>query len=297
MPALKSGTYFAAYLYMNTTNEYVKEFQGLISGAGEQVNLAYAALLIAKTEYPSIDVDSYLQQLDDMADVVNERLKGELSVVQMISTINQYLFQEQGFVGEVDNFYDPRNNFLNDVLERRRGIPLSLSLLYMEVGQRLGLPLQGISFPGHFLVRLPMEVGHIVLDPFSGGTSLSKDDLVFRLLRRYDLGDERDELLSRIMLPASDREILLRMLNNLKNSYIHDRDYLRALQSSDYIISIKSEDADEIRDRALLFDKLECPRSAAELYEQYLAMVSDDEDEDYLRERLIITRQLGKLLH
>jgi regulator of sirC expression with transglutaminase-like and TPR domain len=282
---------------MNITNQNITEFKGLVCGDDEQIDLAYAALLIAKTEYPTIDIDNYMEKLDEMAHVVHKRLKGELSVVQMIFAINDYLYREQGFAGELDNYYDPRNSFLNDVLDRKRGIPLSLSLLYMEIGKRLGLQLQGVSFPGHFLVRLPVEVGHIVLDPFSGGASLSKDDLVFRLLRRYDVKDDRDELLSRIMMPASNSEILLRMLNNLKSSYVRDQDYQRALNATQFIMTIDDHEPEELKDRALLYDKLECPRAAAEDYHNYLELAPDDEDHEYLRERLIITLREGSLLH
>ncbi len=288
---------FATTSDMNITNETIKEFKGLVMGDDEQIDLAYAALLIAKTEYPTIDINDYMLQLDNMAHVVHERLKGEISVVQMIFAINDYLYRDQGFAGELDNYYDPRNSFLNDVLERKRGIPLSLSLLYMEIGKRLGLPLQGISFPGHFLVRLPVEVGHIVLDPFSGGASLSKDDLVFRLLRRYDIKDDRDELLSKLLLPASNTDILLRMLNNIKSSYIRDQDYRRALNASNFILTINQHDVEEIKDRALLYDKLECPRAAAADYSRYLDLEPADEDHEYLRERLIITRRESCLLH
>ena len=126
-------------------------------------------------------MSAYLRKLDDLADNVQARLTPHAPPEKIIATMNQFLFQELGFSGDTKDYYDPRNSFLNDVLDRRTGIPITLSILYMEVGRRLGLALQGVTFPGHFLVKLVLEDGQVILDPFSGGASLSEEELKSRL--------------------------------------------------------------------------------------------------------------------
>ena len=125
----------------------------------QELNLAEAALLIAMDEYPGLDVESYLRQLDELASGVQERLPAQAGLEDTLVTLNQLLFVEQGFSGDTENFDDPRNSFLNEVLDRKLGIPITLSIIYMEVGRRLGLPLKGVSFPGHFLVKFSTQDG------------------------------------------------------------------------------------------------------------------------------------------
>ncbi|MGH8652256.1 MAG: SirB1 family protein [Gammaproteobacteria bacterium] len=150
------------------------------------INLAEAALLFAQSEYPELRVDTYLSRLDEMAAVVKKRLVPGASLASVIFKLNRFLFEEQGFAANIDEYYDPRNSFLNEVLERKTGIPISLSMIYIEIGQRIGLPLTGVLFPGHFLVKLSIDGGDIVLDPFAGGRSLSEQDLLCHLSNLMD---------------------------------------------------------------------------------------------------------------
>ncbi|MCI0554426.1 MAG: transglutaminase-like domain-containing protein, partial [Anaerolineae bacterium] len=193
------------------------------------INLAEAALLFAQSEYPELQVDTYLSRLDEMAAVVNKRLVPGASLANVIFELNHFLFEEQGFAGNIDEYYDPRNSFINEVLERKTGIPISLSLIYIEIGHRIGLPLTGVLFPGHFLVKLTVEAGDIVLDPFAGGRSLSEQDLISHLSNFMEFHPSDPVDLTRLLTPARKRDVLSRMLRNLKAIYIKSEEYLKAL--------------------------------------------------------------------
>ena len=149
--------------------------------AGETVDLGAACLAIARDEYPDLDVAACCGELDSMAVTVRSRLAADAFAEQRIAALNHHLFAELGFRGNVDAYYDPRNSYLNEVLTRRTGIPITLSILYMEVGRRIGLPLRGVSFPGHFLVKLRVRRGELVLDPFAGGVPRAPSELRARL--------------------------------------------------------------------------------------------------------------------
>lgn len=282
---------------MRATANISPDFLSNIAGADEAIELAAAALQIASSEYPDLDVAGYLRRLDEMADVVTRRLSPEPELVDIISAMNAYLFDEMGFEGNVDDYFDPRNSFLNEVMERRLGIPISLSVLYMEIGQRLGLPLLGVSFPGHFLVKLTVDGGDIVLDPFVGGHSLSKEDLEFRLRGVYEIDDDVDEALATFLAPATKRDIIVRMLHNLKGIYLRNGDLQRALNVVQHILVLRPRHASEIRDRGLLFQELECFSSAREDYRRYLDLSPSAEDVEEVRGRLIEMERASRRLN
>ena len=262
-----------------------------------EINLAEAALAIAISEYPKLDVRSYLEQLDNMAGVVSERLSSGASLSTVISQMNRFLFEEQGFVGNTVAYYDPRNSFLNEVLERKMGIPITLSLVYIEIGQRLGLPFAGVMFPGHFLVKLSIHAGDIVLDPYAGGRSLSKEELNVRLSRvsRQDPGGDVD--LSRLLASARKKDTLVRLLRNLKGIYVGSGEYHKALNTIQHILIIKPDSGKEIRDRGYVYEKLECFRAASEDYERYLALAVDARDKDVVRKHLVEMQRACAKLH
>ena len=208
----------------NSTTERLKE---LLNRPEEEMSLAEAALLIAQDEYPNLDINAYLQRLDDLSRDVSARLSPGAPPENIIAAMNNLLFQEEGFAGNEKNYYDPRNSFLNDVLDRRLGLPITLSIVYIEVGQRLGLSLKGVSFPGHFLVKLKLEQGRVVLDPYSGGVSLSEQELRNRLHQSY--GDQLDVPLDRLLASAGKKHILTRLLHNLKAIYLHTEEFTKTL--------------------------------------------------------------------
>jgi regulator of sirC expression with transglutaminase-like and TPR domain len=142
-----------------------ERFQQVVGGADDGINLAEAALLIAAEEYRELDVADYLAQLDDFAATLKRRLRADISQADSIIALNRYLFDELGFAGDAANYYDARNSFLNEVLDRKRGIPITLAIVYIEMGRRIGLPVQGVAFPAHFLVKCPLRDGTVILDP------------------------------------------------------------------------------------------------------------------------------------
>jgi len=271
-------------------------FRDLITRPDDEIDLAEAALLIAKNVNADLDVGRYLSQLEGLALQLAQRLPDSLSDPDRIRALNHFLFDEQGFAPNIENYYDPRNSFLNEVLERRVGIPISLSILYIEVGRRIGLPLRGVSFPGHFLVKCKVGDGVIVLDPYCRGLSLSLRDLQQRL-REIKGGEVSRAIIAGMLVSADKKEILARVLRNLKAIYIEREEQSRVLAVMEWIIALVPADASEVRDRGLLYAKLECPRAAVEDLERYLELAPEAEDAHELRTRVVELRQAAARLN
>ncbi len=272
-------------------------FARCLAGPEESLDLARAALLIARAEYPQLDVEAYLARLDALAAEVRRRLAGEAPAGAVLSALNRYLFEEQGFTGNVDDYYDPRNSFLNEVMDRKLGIPLTLSLLYMELGRRLGVALEGVAFPGHFLVRLHREDGDVVLDPFFGGIALSRADLEGRiqdLLGQHRSGDVNPRW---FLESAGKKQILARMLRNLKIIYLRRNDLGRALAASNQILAVDPSSAADLRDRGMILEYLECPAAALADYLSYLQLSPQAEDAEEIRSRLLTLRRALPMVH
>ena len=197
-----------------------ERFAQLVSNVSEDFDLAEAALLIAQDAQPDVDVMAYLHRFETLAATVRTRLPEEPDTTTIIDQLNKLLFQEEKLSGNTTDYYDPRNSFLNEVLERKTGIPITLSVIYLEVGRRLGLPLVGVGFPGHFLVKCQSPEGEIVLDPFHGGMRLSPEHLAQKLREMYGDGNAFLSQIPQLLTPASKREILIRMLRNLKGVYL-----------------------------------------------------------------------------
>lgn len=264
-----------------------------------EINLAEAALVIARAEYPQLDIADYLHGLDRLAGRISERIALRATMTERLEALNQCLFEEEGFQGNAKHYYDPRNSFLNEVMDRRCGIPITLSLIYIEIGRRIGLPLEGVSFPGHFLVKLPVHNGAIVFDAYAGGVSLSEEELEQRLERFYSAGEHSRPApqLAQTLVSASKRGILARMLRNLKGIYVHDEAYDKALEIVDLLIVVSPDPAIEWRDRGIIHERLECFRAAQEDYRRYLALVPTAEDAESVRERLLALAPRCRSLH
>jgi len=250
----------------------------------EDVSLAEGALWIAAPEYPDLVVDDYLARLHDMAARLRGRLRADVATAEKLLALNHYLFDELGFSGNADDYYDPRNSFLNEVLERRLGIPITLGVLYIEIGRRIGLGLHGVSFPGHFLVKCALRDGVVVLDPYSRGVSLGVDDLQQRLRAAGSVEDVDDAILAQLLGAAPNKEVLARMLRNLKGIYAGQDDWLRALSSSERLIALMPDDAgEEYRDRGGIYLKLECFRAALGDFGTYLRQCPGAPDAENVR--------------
>jgi regulator of sirC expression with transglutaminase-like and TPR domain len=248
--------------------------------------------MIAQDAYPELVVDRYLGEIERMAIKLRARLPGEGGAEERVVALNQFLFGDLGFTGNTREYYDPRNSYLNEVIDRRTGIPITLAILYMEVGRRIGLPLAGVSFPGHFLVRLKLRGGTLVLDPFSDGAPLSERELRERLQRVIPEG-ATDEVpvaelpLDQFLEPATNRQILARMLRNLKGIYRDAGKPERMLDVLNRMLVVAPDASGELRDRGFVYHKLECYRAALKDLTDYVQREPDAPDSDEVRVRMM----------
>ncbi len=260
-----------------------QRFAGLVSRPESAIDLAEAALVIAQEEYPQLEVARYLCCLDEMGADVLARVGPTEDPHRLIAGLGDYLFREQGFHGNTDDYYDARNSLLNDVLDRRTGIPITLSTVYMEVGQRLGLRLHGVGMPGHFLVKYLGPDEEIVIDPFNGGALLSHADCQ-RLLDKIYQGKVAFE--PRFLAIVGTRQILTRMLNNLKAIYFKKQELAKALSVVERLLILEPGTATEVRDRGLLLSQLKrYPEATADL-ERYLRLAPGAEDSEIICDHL-----------
>lgn len=263
------------------------DWNALAALADDDVPLFDTALLIARDEYPALDAGAYDALVASYVDALREEVDRLDGKPRKIAAINRFLFDEQGFAGDAEDYYDPRNSYLNDVFDRRLGIPLSLALVQMEVARRLDVPLDGVSFPGHFLVRLPVDDGILVMDPFNRGRTLDADELKQRA--RPHLGGQTpdDRLLLQILSPASHRAILMRMLRNLKSLYAEKEDWEKMARCADRLLKIAPDTLDGLRDRGLAYLRLDHARGAREDLARYLSLAPEADDAEQVRAALV----------
>lgn len=258
-------------------------FEKVLAAREERIDLAHACLMIAEDAYPGLEPVRYLGELERMAIALRGKLPQDGGAEERVLALNRFLFDELGFRGNTDEYYDPRNSYLNEVIDRRTGIPISLAVVYLEVGRRIGLPLQGVSFPGHFLVRLRLPRGTLVLDPFCGGAPQSADELRERLERVLPASDLA---LEHFLEPASKRQILARMLRNLKGIYREADQPERMLEVLNRILVLAPEASAELRERGLVYQRLDCFRAALKDLSDYVAREPDAPDAADLRARM-----------
>ena len=268
----------------------------IIEGPEADIPLIEAALLVASHRYPDIDVRHYLEVIGEFGSVLAARVDSDSGPADRVVALNQYLFDELGFKPNAEDYYDPRNSYLNQVVDRRTGIPITLSLVYMAVGTHVGLTFNGVCYPGHFLVKCALPDGVIVLDPFSKGQSLGISDLQNRL-RETRGGEVSRAIVAGLLITASKREILLRMLRNLKAIYLRSNDLDNAIAIMNWIVVADPGQATEIRDRGLIYQELECSRAAVSDFERYLELDPGSSDSDGIRSRIIELRRSVSLLN
>ena len=261
------------------------------------IDLAQACLMIAQDRYPALDVGRYMDEIERMALRLRADMPESMDLEERIVALNEFLYGELGYRGNTREYYDPRNSYLNDVLDRRTGIPITLSVLYMELGRRVGLTVDGISFPGHFLVRVQLRGGLIVLDPFAGGVPQSEADLRARLKRVIPEGVADDvpvaELpLDQFLEPATKRQILMRLLRNLKAIYREIDKPERMLDVLNRMLLVTPDASAELRERGLVYHRLECYRAALKDLSDYAEREPDASDVDDVRVRMMELRAL-----
>lgn len=243
---------------------------------------------MAQEEYPGLDVPAYLERLDAMAAVVSGRLGLEIDPKRIVAQINAYLFDEQGFRGNQTQYYDARNSFLNDVLERKTGIPITLSVVYIEIARQVGLPIVGVGLPGHFLVRYSALPTVFWIDPYYRGKILSLDDCQARLAEMYG---ERVPWDAAYVEPVSDHAILQRMLYNLKALYVQQGDHRRALGTVERLLLLRPDVSSEVRDRGLLQAQIGALEAALDDLQLYLQLSPAAPDAALIRQHIVTLQQ------
>ena len=280
--------------------ELIQEF--IQSATSPEPGLAAPALLIARLGYPQLDPAPYLARLEAMGSAVASRLthpNEPFGPHGPIDALNKYLFEDQGFSGNTGNYDDPRNSFLNQVLDRRTGIPLTLAVVYIEIARRAGIRVDGVNFPGHFLLRFPFgpEDDHasaVFVDPFHSGTVLSETDCRSLLHQHAGAGVEFEP---RLLAPATKQQILIRMLGNLKRVYLGMRSFPQGRAITDLLLAIDPSALSELRDRGLLSYHVNDYAAALRDLETYLRFSSprDDEENESREERTEIWNHIKAL--
>ena len=274
-------------------------------------DLATAALFIARLEYPQLDASRYLDQLDQMGSAALDRLgppSSKVDPLERVEALNTYLYYEQGFAGNEIRYDDPRDSFLNEVLDRRSGIPITLALVYIEVARRAGVPVDGVNFPGHFLLRLrrltdtTSNQTDLIVDPFHGGAILSETDC--RRLLRDHVGDEA-AFDPRLLMRATKQQILVRMLVNLKRIYVGMRSFPQGRAITELLLALSPSALTELRDRGLLAYHMNDFACALRDLEAYLRFTSrgegktefDSEEHEEIWEHVKTLRRRVASLH
>ena len=257
--------------------------------------LVEAAAAIAQDEYPGLDTQAVLAEIDALADRLKRRIPADAVPVQRLRWLNRFFFQELGFGGNVNNYYDPGNSYLHLVLSTRRGIPITLAVLYIELATQVGLTARGVSFPGHFLVKLKMPQGEVVIDPFTGH-SLSReelDDLLLPYTRTRGLLGEFDAPLGLFLQAAQPRDVVARMLRNLKEIHRSAEDWPRLMAVLQRLVVLLPQAWEERRDRGLTYAELGQEAAAVGDLADYLEHAGDAQDRQAITARLSELRRRG----
>lgn len=263
-----------------TQDEWRSEFERVISAPDADIDLAKGALILAGDEYPDLEVEYYLARLDEMAGELEGRIASARNAQEVIEALNAYLFEELEFSGNVSEYYDPRNSYLNDVLERRMGLPITLCVVVLALARRLGLPIYGVGLPGHFVVKWQDAENEIVFDPFNGGEILDREGIKARVRETvHPAAPFQPSWLNAV----GTKYILGRMLQNLKSVFVRTQELERAWRVVDKLLLLNPRAGEEIRDLGLLSLKLGAYRQAAISLEQYLLAHGDAADAPLMR--------------
>jgi regulator of sirC expression with transglutaminase-like and TPR domain len=266
-----------------TQHPHSSRFSEIISRRESGIDLFEAALALAADRYPNLDLAIYREEVDAISRKVAARMNRASDARTTLLAVNSVLFDELGFTGNSADYFDPRNSYLNEVIERRTGIPITLSVLYIEVGKRIGLPLKGVGMPLHFLVKHAGEDEDIFVDPFNGGKLMDADGCAEFLA---DLSGGAIALLPGHLAEVHTEQILIRILGNLASIYRKRSDYAGAIETIDRILLIDPKCAPYIRDRASLLTAVRRLKSAADDYERYLVLEPNAVDAEDVRARL-----------
>lgn len=264
-----------------------QRFRDIAQRAEPHLDLVEASLIIALEDQPGLDIHRYLDEVGGWTSAIRARLEGSRDIERILEVMNRLLFEEEGFHGENDDYYDPRSALLNEALDRHAGLPITLSILYLEISRRVGIEATGVSLPGRFLVKFSGEFGQIVVDPFDGGRVLSTVELQKLLDEMYGGGVRLRE---HHLRSFSRREVLGRELAHLKAAYLAQHDLMRAAASVDRLLILDDRDSYEVRDRAMLAVQMHAYTQAIEFFERYLELSPHAEDRQRVRDQIAYLR-------
>ncbi|KXU89491.1 transglutaminase [Caballeronia megalochromosomata] len=273
-----------------TTTRILDYFSSLMAD-DETLPLTEAALSLAQDAYPDVDMQAALAEIDELVVRARRRMPDDANVKQKVDALNRYFFRELGFSSNLNDYYDPDNSHLNVVLRRRRGIPISLAVIYLEMAEQLGVPVRGVSFPGHFLLRVATPGQDLMLDPTTGQT-LSEAQMV-EMLEPYvqRVGESIGSALRVLLQPATRREIIARMLRNLKGIYLQTERWQRLLAVQQRLVIALPNSIEEVRDRGFAYARLDYLRPALEDLQRYIEIRPDAEDATVVETELHELRQ------
>ncbi|MGB3534749.1 MAG: transglutaminase-like domain-containing protein [Microcoleaceae cyanobacterium] len=260
-----------------------QNFYQQINQSDSQIDLALSALYIAQNQFNEINPQQYIHALDAIAAEIKARLPQSRYPLKIIQTINKYLFQELGFIGNYENYYDPLNSYLNQVIKRRTGIPITLSVIYLEIAKRIDFPMVGIGMPGHFLIRPDFEEAGIYVDAFNQGEVLFTEDCEARLSQIYH---QPVQLKPEFLAAVSQRQILARILTNLKIIYMNSEQFEIAVSMIEFILLLFPNAITEKRDRGILYYQLKRWIEARQDLEDYLRYSPSGQDASVIRQLL-----------
>lgn len=287
--------------FSKQSNSY-QAFAELISGEDATIDVTKVALLIATIEYPHFSAEQYLNKLDLLAQrvfialgVSSTLMPENIAPLTIIDAINKVLFEDENFHGNEDDYYNPDNSFLNKVLDNHVGIPISLSLLYIAVGKRVGLQIEGVGLPFHFVVRCVLPTEILYIDPFERGLLLSEHDCRERI--RHMSRGRMTRLPQHMFEPVKPKQMLIRMLGNLKNIYLHKEDYTKSLLVSEYLLLIIPDNAREIRDRGIIHLQLKHYARALHDFKMYLKLEPHASDKHEIQGHIKSVQQIIAMMN
>lgn len=268
-----------------------QQFSEICSQPDRRIDIVEGALLVASESYPGLSIEAYRRKLNEMAHAAKACINLDMSPREQVVRLNRFIFHDLGFQGNAENYYDPRNSFLNEVIDRRRGIPITLSIVYIEIARLVGMHVDGVSFPGHFLVKHP-GYPEIIVDAYHGEI-LSQAQCEDKLKVIFGASVEWDpDFLS----AASRREILIRLLTNLKHIHLQGSDHDAALECSERLLMLEPDSVSELRDRGLIYEQMGCCQAALSDLEQFVHYCPEHESTGEINERIMsLQRQVSSL--
>jgi regulator of sirC expression with transglutaminase-like and TPR domain len=265
------------------------DFVRLLSRPNADFDLVHAALLVAAESHPDLDVQSELRRIDTWAEELRQHVDPSFNNLQKLARLRNFAFEQLGFRGDANDYYSPSNSLLHEVMSRRRGIPLTLSILFLELGWRIGMPVEGVGFPGHFLVRLSGEEEDVILDPYRRGMIVHEEDQR-RMLREFSGG--RLEYDHGMVASVTKRDMIVRLLRNLKAAYLREADDANALLAVERLLVLFPDDPEEIRDRGLLRYRLHRYGAALADLGEYLRLRPEAADHAQIEAHAVTLRQI-----